>query len=190
MIYPSVTEKYCQCGCGRLTPLAKWNDKRRGAIKGQPVRYMPTHTGIHKAERRVDFDGYVLILVPGHHRVDCDGRVREHILVAEKTLGRNLKEPECIHHADENKENNSPNNLVICPDQAYHMLLHQRIRAFKESGNADYRKCKVCKTYDDTENMVFRPSDNTYLHKSCWAERAQRERALKKERTLQCCTLL
>ena len=38
---PSV--KLCECGCGEPAPLAKWNDKRKGHVKGQPVRFVPGH---------------------------------------------------------------------------------------------------------------------------------------------------
>jgi HNH endonuclease len=34
---------YCWCGCGRKTKIAKQNDRRRGHIKGQPVRFLSQH---------------------------------------------------------------------------------------------------------------------------------------------------
>lgn len=80
-----------------------------------------------------------------------------HVLVAEKALGRELKGTEEVHHWNENKQDNRPSNLVICPDRAYHLLLHQRTRAFDACGHADWLKCRECKTYDDPKNMRFRP---------------------------------
>lgn len=37
----------------------------------------------------------------------------EHRIVAEKMLGRPLKKNEIVHHKDENKRNNSPDNIVV-----------------------------------------------------------------------------
>jgi hypothetical protein len=33
----------CACGCGKATPLAPRNDKRRGQLKGQPIAYVHGH---------------------------------------------------------------------------------------------------------------------------------------------------
>lgn len=34
---------YCHCGCGNKTNIAKQNEKRRGYIKGQPVKFCHGH---------------------------------------------------------------------------------------------------------------------------------------------------
>lgn len=34
---------FCECGCGRVTSLAKSNDKRKGWKRGQPVRFILGH---------------------------------------------------------------------------------------------------------------------------------------------------
>jgi hypothetical protein len=34
---------YCHCGCGQLAPIAKLTNSKRGHIKGQPVRFLPSH---------------------------------------------------------------------------------------------------------------------------------------------------
>ncbi len=33
----------CQCGCGRVTTIARWNNKRCGYIAGQPKKYVAGH---------------------------------------------------------------------------------------------------------------------------------------------------
>jgi hypothetical protein len=56
----------------------------------------------------------------------------EHVLIAEKALGKPLPKGAVVHHVDRDSMNNntkSPWNLVVCPDQAYHLLLHARVRA-------------------------------------------------------------
>ena len=80
--------------------------------------------------------------------------VAEHRRIAEDAIGRPLKGTEQVHHWDENTLNNHPSNLVICPDMAYHKLLHKRQRALAESGNANYLMCRHCKKYDDQRNLV------------------------------------
>lgn len=96
----------------------------------------------------------------------------EHVLVAEKALGRKLPEGVEVHHVDEVKLNNEPSNLVICPDRAYHMLLHRRTRALDACGHADWLKCPYCKQYDAPENMRIkeranRPGSMTWYHVLC-----------------------
>ena len=61
----------------------------------------------------------------------------EHILIAERALGRYLPDGAEIHHVDENKRNNANRNLVICQDSAYHKLLHVRTRVLKAGGDPD-----------------------------------------------------
>ena len=79
-----------------------------------------------------------------------------HILMAERVLGRPLPDGAHVHHVNENSMDNTPSNLVICPDAAYHKLLHRRTDALNACGNADWRKCCHCKQYDDPKNLSIR----------------------------------
>lgn len=81
----------------------------------------------------------------------------EHVLVAESALGRELRGTEEVHHVNEIKIDNRPENLVVCPDRAYHMLLHRRADAYDACGHADWLKCPYCKLYDDPKSLLFRP---------------------------------
>lgn len=94
----------------------------------------------------------------------------EHVLIAERVLGRTLPIGAVVHHADENRSNNAPNNLVICPNQAYHMLLHQRMRALAACGNANWMKCVFCKRYDDPDRLYIRPNRHQGFHRACSAK--------------------
>ncbi len=71
----------------------------------------------------------------------------EHILIAEKALGKPLPPKAVVHHWDENPQNNEPSNLVICEDQRYHFLLHARARRLRDTGECG--RCKVIKPLDD-----------------------------------------
>lgn len=44
--------KLCECGCGEPAPLAKVTNKRQGAIKGQPQRFVLGHHGRSPDVRR------------------------------------------------------------------------------------------------------------------------------------------
>lgn len=165
----------CECGCGQAVPLAKQTKRSVGHVKGEPMRFVAGHqtrgrrgedAAGWKGGRHVDQHGYVKAFAPGHPRADSGGHVFEHILVAEAALGHPLTPPAEVHHVDENKANNAPSNLVICPDGAYHALLHQRMRALEACGNPSWRKCSYCKEYDDPERMRPR-SNGTFYHRDC-----------------------
>lgn len=63
--------------------------------------------------------GYVCVYDEGKYK-------KMHRLVAEKALGKSLPKTAIIHHLNGNKADNRPCNLVVCPDEAYHNLLHMR----------------------------------------------------------------
>jgi hypothetical protein len=110
--------------------------------------------------------------------------VAEHVEVAERALGKPLPKGAVVHHVDHDRANNTPTNLVICPSTAYHTLLHRRERARDACGNPDYRKCWICKRYDDPAAMT---KDSTayapYYHRSCRREWEANRRAANHTRT-------
>mgnify|MGYP001608446723 CR=1 FL=1 len=88
--------------------------------------------------------------------------ITAHKVIAEKVLGRPLPKGAEIHHVDGNGLNNEHRNLVICPDHAYHALLHIRQRALDACGNANWLPCAFCKEHDDPKNMtLYTPKDQT-----------------------------
>jgi hypothetical protein len=60
-----------------------------------------------------------------------------HTLIAEQAIGRELKGEERVHHIDYNRSNNAHTNLVICPNQKYHLLLHARQLILENGGHPD-----------------------------------------------------
>ena len=107
-----------------------------------------------KGGKRISSTGYVYRLVPDHPHSDCRGYIFEHILVAEKALGKYLDPGHPIHHVDENRRRNTNDNLVVCENNAYHKILHMRMRALAECGHANWRRCSYCKEYDLPENIT------------------------------------
>lgn len=160
-------DKLCECGCGGKAPIATQTNKRIGHIKGEPVRFIRGHVKFNGG-KATHQKGYLLIKMPGHIRADKRGYVFEHILVAENILGKPLPTGACIHHNNEDKTDNQPENLVICQDNAYHKLLHLKMVALKECGHADWRKCKFCQQYDDPNNLYIAPNNKNIRHRACW----------------------
>lgn len=103
-----------------------------------------------------------------YRSVSVNGRiVKEHIAVAERVLGRRLPAGAVVHHVDGNPVNNEPSNLVICPSQAYHKMLHVRQRSLELTGSPDNLPCHICKRWDAPENLYMRKSKPGQWHRSC-----------------------
>jgi hypothetical protein len=155
----------CACGCGGKTKIAVKSNTRDGCRKGQPKKYIyGHHKGNWKGGKTI-CHGYVLIKAKDHPKSKQNGYIFEHILVAEKALGKSLPPGACVHHKDEMQGNNDSSNLVICQDNAYHKFLHRRMRAYKACGHANWRKCKYCKQYDSLDNLSA--SGHGFVHRRC-----------------------
>lgn len=65
-----------------------------------------------------------MVLAP--ERGKASKYVMEHVLVAEKMLGRQMRNGEVVHHIDGDKLNNVPSNLHVC-SRAEHKRLHAEL---------------------------------------------------------------
>jgi hypothetical protein len=161
---------FCHCGCGQKTKIAKNNDNRYGRFKGEPNKYLRNHSpnkgrmgaknNNWKGGKSNRKDGVTVAYLPNHPRAHQNGYVPDHILAAEKALGKSLPPKAVIHH-------HTPQQLVLCESQAYHMLLHRRMRALKACVHADWRKCPYCKQYDDPLNLINRGGGQPLYHLFC-----------------------
>lgn len=121
--------------------------------------------GARKGAGYIDKDGY--------HRRCVDGVEKpEHVRIVESVIGKPLPPGAVVHHWDENKANNSNANLLVCPDDAYHKLIHARMRALAACGNANWRKCCRCGEYDDKSNLSL--SGSQAYHLACNAAHVRR----------------
>ena len=69
--------------------------------------------------------GYKDLYLPSHPFSSKDGYIAEHRVVAEAKIGRYLSKGEIVHHIDENKLNNNPENLVVFRSISDHRRFHQ-----------------------------------------------------------------
>ena len=115
----------------RMCRLHYYRVKRLGGTGPAGLMLSPKGSG------HIDQDGYRMMRVEGGRRVAA------HILVAEAALGRRLPAGAQVHHVNGQRDDNRGENLVICPDGAYHALLHRRERALDACGNANFSQVLV-----------------------------------------------
>ena len=53
-------------------------------------------------------------------------RVYLHRVIAERTICRQLRKEEVVHHLNGNTDDNSPDNLEVCSSASVHRLHHRR----------------------------------------------------------------
>lgn len=122
-------------------------------------------------------------LVNGYVCFEEDGKLKKvHIELAKKALGKDLPDGVEVHHVNEVRSDNRPENLVICPDASYHHLLHRRARAYDACGNADWMKCKFCQQWDDPKNLYLAGGLPNVAHRVCATEYRRKQRAALKEK--------
>lgn len=109
-----------------------------------------------KGGRTIASNGYVLIKAPDNPMADVRGYVYEHRLVASQKIGRLIESWEEVHHKDENKQNNDPDNLeVLESKKAHHMLMHRMrtdLRKYGEDNPVIACECGCGETFQKYDN--------------------------------------
>lgn len=175
----------CACGCGRKTRVALKNSRHAKQVKGRPLKYIHGHHAFHKKGKlhsqwkggRLLFMGYVVVYMPSHPRAR-KGYVFEHIVIMEKLLGRMIGTDEHIHHINGERGDNAPGNLLLFKSHSAHHAYEARIKAFKECGHYNWRKCPYCHKYDSMENLSM--SKKFVYHKVCANTESRKRYANKK----------
>lgn len=86
---------------------------------------------------------------PKHPKANSKGLYPLHRVVAENKIGRLLNDNEDVHHVDENKMNNHPDNLEVLT-KAEHTRLHM-----KKNGVVELR-CPKCSSVFQLPPNVYR----------------------------------
>lgn len=89
------------------------------------MRVRARHSAGMKSTRSLN--GYRVVYMPEYPKAMTSdnwlGYVYEHIVVAEKSLGRALRTNEVVHHLDGARDNNKVNNLLVL-ERGQHAKLH------------------------------------------------------------------
>lgn len=126
-----------------------------------------------------NLNGYVVVYDPTNpaamQNACWKGYVYEHVKVAQKFMGRQLRSEEIVHHLDGDRANNNPKNLLVI-ERSQHVKLHEWLDVgapFGENqlanrvncGKPKWKKSRECPVCGD---IVINPRAN-FCSSSCAA---------------------
>lgn len=86
-----------------------------------------THTRVDTLTKYKTPHGYVLIKIPSHPNCDAQGTYPEHRYVMEQQIGRFLDRHETVHHKNNKRDDNRPENLVLYKNQGEHLTIAHKL---------------------------------------------------------------
>lgn len=128
-------------------------------------------------------NGYRLVYMPSHSRsykkANWAGWVYEHIVKAERCLGRPLRDNEEVHHLDFDRSNNQSSNLLVL-EKSQHTKLHNWVsncaslakaieqNRMKTEKAKVIRECEVCSLQlDNTQKRFCSIECNGWSQRRC-----------------------
>lgn len=108
---------------------------RKDGIKSKCCSHKCARSGKRRGayNDKVEINGYLYIYKPEHPNAMKRGYVAEHRLVLESKIGRYLKRDEVVHHINENKQDNRPENLQVM-SSSEHTKLHVELKRRDKNG--------------------------------------------------------
>jgi len=100
-------------------------EKISKALKG---KYIGSKNSRWKGGKSITGYGYILLYMPNHPFANNKGYVRRSRFVMEEKLRRYLIPQEVVHHINENKTDDRPENLKLFSNTGKHSKYHQFIR--------------------------------------------------------------
>ena len=137
--YYSIYKKAIKMGLKRIKK--KETETRRDAQKCR----------VKRIYRTISQKGYVLVYKPDHHRADSKGFVFEHILIAEEKYGIKITPEQAVHHINEIKTDNRPENIMLFATQGEHTAFHNRQRKLSQDTKEKISR-KIHDRYSDPKN--------------------------------------
>lgn len=128
-----------------------------------------------------DVNGYRSIYLPDHPRSyksgNWKGWIYEHVVIAEQSIGRYLREDEVVHHLDFNRSNNRSTNLLVLP-KSQHSKLHQWLNSgapgwqhpgqnwvnSEKPNSSEPNSCIRCGSHLQEKQKSFCSSDCFHMH--------------------------
>lgn len=123
-----------------LRTLERTEEHKANIAAAQRRSWQTSRKRLPIGSKNTDHHGYVRVKV-----TEGSGPWRkEHQLVMESMIGRALVPPETVHHINGVRDDNRPENLYLCRDNAHHMAVEASMaHAFRElmaSGFARFNK--------------------------------------------------
>jgi len=108
-----------------------WWKFRKGKSTGKPAWNKGMKFPEYSKENHPNWKGGRIIFSEGYVRIrntNVHSKYEsEHRLIMEKKIGRKIKLEESVHHLDNDKTNNNPDNLHLFPNEIEHQKYHRML---------------------------------------------------------------